>query len=61
MAELRDDESKILPTVLKIMHQENRSTFRAHGVEFVRVEGAETLKVKSAGAKGKQPTGNVKE
>jgi hypothetical protein len=61
MADLRASEDKVLPAVLKVMHAEGRTSFRAHGVEFLRVEGEETLKVKSAGKRGKQATGTVGE
>lgn len=61
VAEIRKDraegmaeEGLIKPTVLKIMHAENRSVFRAHGVTFVRNVGSESLSIKSQGIKGKK-------
>lgn len=59
MADARAEEDEILPGVLKIMHDENKTTFHAHGVIFTREVGAEKLRVKSSGAKGKQTTADA--
>lgn len=58
-AEGREEEEKILPKALKIMHAEDRNVFQAHGIRFVRVEGEEKLLVKSAGRRGRQATATV--
>jgi hypothetical protein len=58
-AEGREEEEKILPKALKVMHAEQRTVFQAHGIRFVRVEGEEKLLVKSAGRRGKQATATV--
>lgn len=53
-ADLRESEEALLPTVLRIMHNEDRSSFYAHGVEFIRKAGAEKLLVKTSAKRGKQ-------
>jgi hypothetical protein len=48
------EEKQIGNAVLPVMHRENRTVFRAHGVTFVREVGVEKLRIQSAGIKGKQ-------
>jgi len=59
-AEGQTAEDLVLDDVLRIMHNENRTQFAAHGVTFLRTIGSEKLIVKSGGKKGKSPTTDAK-
>lgn len=48
MAELREDEATDLRKAMKLMRDHNRMTWRATGVELVRVPGEEKLRVRTS-------------
>lgn len=47
-AESRQNEAALLDRALRVMRQENRHSFQAHGVEFIRVTGEEKLRVRTS-------------
>jgi len=51
----RAHEAGYLTAALTEMRKEKRQTFRAHGVEFIRVPGEEKLRVRTSKG-GDQPT-----
>lgn len=60
-AESKQNEAGLLQAVQRRMKALNRSTFKAHGVEFVRVPGDEKLRVRVSKDGGEEQGGDLGE